>query len=44
MRDGDEIELLPTLERAQKYDFKFSNQLVSCMTDFLAELAFSCLM
>jgi predicted GNAT superfamily acetyltransferase len=46
MRDGDVIELLPTLARAQKYDSENFDWLVSCMIDFLfvADLAFSCLM
>ena len=46
MRDRDIIELLPTLELAQKYDSEISDRLVFCMIDFLfvAELAFSFLM
>ena len=46
MRDGDVIELLPTLERAQKYDSEISDWVISCMIDFLfvAELPFSRLM
>ena len=35
MRDGDVIELLPALERAQKYDSENFNWLVSCKIDFL---------
>ena len=35
MRDGDVMELLPTLEGAQKYDSEISDWLVSCMIDFL---------
>ena len=46
MRDRDIIELLPTLELAQKYDSEISDWLVSSMINFLflADLAFSCLM
>ena len=46
MRDGDVIGLLPSLERAQKYDSEISDWLVSCMIDFffVADFAFLCLM
>ena len=45
MRDGDVMELLPKLEREQKYECEISDCVVYGMIDFLvADLAFSCLM
>ena len=34
MRDGDILELVPSMERAQKYGSGISNSLVSCKIDF----------